>query len=182
VRYFTTPESPAAKETASADCSNASNAKPEDKLAALQDSYLRTLADMEYLRQRTRREVDSAGQFAIQRFAKDIIGVADVLETALGQSGNQTTANAVGADDSSYKTLQQGLEMTLEELHKVLKAHGVTPIDPLHQRFDPNQHMAMYEVPAEDVEPGTVVSVQKKGYLLNGRVIRAAQVAVSKKE
>lgn len=71
--------------------------------------------------------------------------------------------------------------MTLEELRKVLKQHGVVPVEPMHQRFDPNLHMALFEVPSGEVEAGTVMGVQKKGYLLNGRVIRAAQVAVSRK-
>ena len=151
---------------------NGQTAQSEDRFAALQDSYLRALADMENLRTRTKKEVDSASQFAIQKFAKDVIGVADVLEMAVHQS-SATAATA--------EAMREGMEMTLEELRKVLKQHGIAPIDPLHQRFDPNQHMALYEVPSGEVEAGTVMTVQKKGYLLNGRVIRAAQVAVSRK-
>ena len=165
----------------------------DEKMTALQDSYLRALADMENLRNRTKREVESAGQFAIQKFAKDIITVADILEMALGRAPktdaevkvpNETRPDAPSANtnpSNELSALRQGMEMTLDELRKVLKTHGVTPIDPMHQRFDPNQHMALFEIPSDQVDSGTVLSVEKKGYLLNGRVIRAAQVAVSRK-
>jgi molecular chaperone GrpE len=73
------------------------------------------------------------------------------------------------------------MEMTLEEFKKGMSKHGVSVVDPLHQKFDPNLHMALVEVERPDLEPGTVVHVEKKGYLLNGRVIRAATVAISKK-
>lgn len=194
------------------------SASAEDKLSQLQDSYLRCLADMENLRQRTRREVDSASVFAIQKFCKDVIGVADVLELALGSmKGDARTAallrgdvegeseaenaaelqESTGKADSSLpsqatdlnavelehrlRDLAMGLSLTLSELLKVFAKHGVVPIDPLHQRFDPNVHMALYEIPRKDLAAGIVVSVQKKGYLLNERVIRPASVGVSKK-
>ena len=188
-------EAPAASSTAP---QNGSEPTADAKLAALQDSYLRVLADMENLRTRTKKEVEAAGQFSIQKFAKDIVSVADVLEMALASgSGRKPVdaekdippaddapaagATATAADGAATGDVLAGLQMTLDELHAVFRRHGLTPIDPLHQRFDPNQHMALYEVPAAHLEPGVVVSVQKKGYLLNGRVIRAAQVAVSKK-
>ena len=175
--------------------SETASPQKDEKMTALQDSYLRALADMENLRNRTKREVESAGQFAIQKFAKDIITVADILEMALGRAPktdaevkvpNETRPDAplmrdTDSSSNELSALRQGMEMTLDELRKVLKTHGVTPIDPLHQRFDPNQHMALFEIPSDQVDSGTVLSVEKKGYLLNGRVIRAAQVAVSRK-
>jgi molecular chaperone GrpE len=190
----------------------------ETKIAELQDSYLRCLAEMENVRQRTRREVESASVFAIQKFCRDVIGVADVLELALGavqgdprteallrgkineeaeaESAREVSDSAgVNAETARTETdlsaaeleqrlrdLATGLSMTLRELLSVFARHGVTPIDPLHQRFDPNFHMAMYEVPRTDIEPGTVVAVQKKGYVLNQRVVRPAAVGVSRKD
>lgn len=180
----------------------------DTKIAQLQDSYLRCLADMENLRQRTKKEVESASSFAIQKFCKDIVSVADVLELALGSVKNDPRtakllhghAEAVeevdtpsDAVDSAMqmskeelahrlKDLSVGLSMTLSELVKVFARHGVTSIDPLHQKFDPNFHMALYEVNNPELDVGTVVAVQKKGYLLNHRVIRPASVGVSKKD
>lgn len=181
------------------------------KLAQLQDSYLRCLADMENLRQRTKKEVESASQFAIQKFCKDVIGVADVLELALGSvKGDERVKALLGGSKDSIeesdtpndseeaaikaamslskeelvrrlKDLSVGLAMTLSELVKVFSKHGLIAVDPIHQKFDPNYHMALYEVPNPELEAGTVVAVQKKGYLLNHRVIRPASVGVSKK-
>lgn len=183
----------------------------DTKIAQLQDSYLRCLADMENLRQRTKKEVDSASSFAIQKFCKDIVSVADVLELALGSVKNDPRTckllkglvdEGEAADtpsDSSeiiesvmklskeelanrLKDLSVGLSLTLSEMIKVFARHGITAIDPLHQKFDPNYHMALYEVENPELDVGTVVSVQKKGYLLNHRVIRPANVGVSKKD
>lgn len=203
--------------------SNTSDAKPETeatdkkeieerdaKITQLQDSYLRCLADMENLRQRTKKEVEAASSFAIQKFCKDIVSVADVLELALGSVKNDPrTAKLLKGEEAAVeevdtpsdaseiesamqmskeelahrlKDLSVGLSMTLSELVKVFARHGVTAIDPLHQKFDPNLHMALYEVNNPELEIGTVVSVQKKGYLLNHRVIRPANVGVSKKD
>jgi molecular chaperone GrpE len=195
----------------SSDTATRSADTAEAKIAQLQDSYLRCLADMENLRTRTRKEVESASSFAIQKFCKDVVGVADVLELALGSvrgdpktaallAGKEAaTGEADTPDDSStaalnaamslskedlvhrLKDLSIGLSMTLSELVSVFLKHGLTPVDPIHQKFDPNFHMALFEVPSAEHEAGTVLSVQKKGYLLNHRVIRPAAVGVSKK-
>ena len=202
------------KEASSSTTENVSGNKEieerENKINQLQDSYLRCLADMENLRQRTKKEVESASSFAIQKFCKDIVNVADVLELALGSVKNDPRTakllkgeeKEVGEDDTPsdaselestmqmskeelahrLKDLSVGLSMTLSEMIKVFARHGVTAIDPLHQKFDPNFHLALYEVNNPDLEAGTVVAVQKKGYLLNHRVIRPANVGVSKKE
>lgn len=153
---------------------------------------------MENLRQRTKREVEAASHFAIQRFCKDIISIADVLEMALsasstggsggpGELTNDSLPPAAATTSQTPSPQRQlgdmltGLQMTLEELHRVFGRHGVTPIVPLHQRFDPNLHNALYEVPTAEAEPGTIVAVQKKGYLLHQRVIRPADVGVARK-
>lgn len=156
---------------------------------------------MENLRARTKREVEQGQAFAIQKFAKDVCGVADVLEMALKsvdpkhpllttpqaeRAGPQSDEDAqstpvISKSDAALADLVQGLSMTLEELHRVFRQHGITIIDPLHQRFDPNQHNALFELdPPAGVEPGTVLSVQKKGYLLHQRVLRAADVGVAR--
>lgn len=174
----------------------------DTKIKELSDNYLLVLADMENLRNRTKREVENASQFAIAKFSKDIISVADVLEMALksvdpehplltgvaaekAQPDNDAEsvldANRKFGLDTKLGQLVQGIEMTIDEVRKVLRKHGVTPIEPLHQPFDPNLHNALFQVPTEDVTPGTVVSVIKRGYVLHQRVLRAADVGVSKK-
>lgn len=187
---------------------NGSVQESDAKIAQMQDSYLRCLVDMENLRQRTKKEVESATSFAIQKFCKDIVSVADVLELAIGSVKNDPrTAKLLEGQEEAIeeadtpsdavdtamqlskeelaqrlKDLSVGLSMTLAELIKVFARHGVISIDPLHQKFDPNFHMAMYEVKNPELDIGTVVAVQKKGYLLNHRVIRPASVGVSKKD
>lgn len=207
VRCYTTgPE----KEESSASMEKKDIDDRDTKIAQLQDSYLRCLADMENLRQRTKKEVDSASSFAIQKFCKDIVSVADVLELALGIVKNDPrtakllkgveevveevdtpsdaseidSAMQLSKEELAYrlKDLSVGLSMTLSEMIKVFARHGVTAVDPLHQKFDPNFHMALYEVNNPDLDVGTVIAVQKKGYLLNHRVIRPANVGVSKKD
>ncbi len=170
----------------------------DEKIRELSDSYLRLLADMENLRNRTKREVESASQFAITKFSKDIISVADVLEMALKsvdpnhplltgpaaekpQTDNDSESVPKTLETSEFDQLIQGIEMTLEEVRKVLKKHGIVPIEPLHQPFDPNLHNALFQVPTDEVAPGVVVSVTNRGYILHQRVLRAADVGVSKK-
>lgn len=170
-------------EESSQKATSATAEEHEKKFIEIQDLYLRSLADMENLRNRTKREIEAAHQFAIQKFVKDLVPVADVLETAISQtttSSSQPSENGNEAP-SLIQGVVQGMEMTLQEFKKVMGNHGVSVVDPLHQKFDPNVHMALVEVDRPDLEPGTVVYVEKKGYLLNGRVIRAATVAISKK-
>lgn len=174
-------------------------AEKEVKIKEINDGYLRCLADMENLRQRTKKEVEAASQFAITKFSKDIISVADVLEMALKSVdpnhpllvGPQAEAEQADNDspsvpapngaDGKYAQLVEGIEMTLEEVRKVLAKHGIVPIEPLHQPFDPNLHNALFQVPSAEIAPGTVVSVAKRGYVLHHRVLRAADVGVSRK-
>lgn len=172
-------------------------AEKDGKIAELKDSYLRLLADMENLRTRTRKETEAASQYAITKFSKDVIGVADVLEMALkavdpahplltgraaeqAQPADDAPAVPRAADTSPLGQLVLGIEMTLEETRKVLMKHGIVPIEPLHQPFDPHMHNALFQVPTAAVAPGTVVAVVKRGYSLHQRVLRAADVGVAK--
>lgn len=129
---------------------------------------------MENLRQRTKRDIEASSQFAIQRFAKDLIPVIDILEVAL-------SSKSTASSEKQLADLMTGLGMTVSELQRALSKHGVTAVDPLNQKFDPNVHNALFEVPYGDVEPGTVVNVQKKGYMLHHRCLRPADVGVSRK-
>ncbi len=144
--------------------------------AEAKDKMLRTLADMENLRKRTQREVADARTYGIAGFARDILDIADNLQRALDAVPPETKASA----DAGLKSLIEGVELTERSLHKTLEKHGVNKLDPVGEKFDPNLHQAMYEVPDSSVAPGTVVQVVQTGYTIGERVLRPALVAVSK--
>ena len=144
----------------------------------LNDKLLRTLADMENLRERTRRQAEAAEKFAIQGFCKDLLDVADNL-------GRAVSTVEVGEDADATKTaatlesLHEGVLMVEKQLASTLAKHGVEKYDPTGEPFDANDHMALFNVPlVEGAEAGTVAAVTKAGYRLHDRVIRAAEVGV----
>ena len=143
--------------------------------AELRDRLLRTLADMENLRRRTEREKADTARYAITNFARDVLTVGDNLKRTV----DHVPAEAA-AQDPALKTFLEGVELTERELLNVLERHGVTRIEPLGQRFDPNCHQAMYEVQNADVPEGTVVDVMQSGYAIGDRCLRPALVAVAK--
>jgi molecular chaperone GrpE len=144
--------------------------------ADLKDRLLRTLAEMENLRRRTEREVADSRQYAIANFARDLLTVADNMERAL----NTLSADFRDQADPVIKSHIEGVELTERELHKVMEKHGVKKFDPQGQKFDPNLHQAMLEVPDPSVPNGTVVQVMAPGYTIADRVLRPAMVGVSK--
>jgi molecular chaperone GrpE len=144
--------------------------------AELKDKLLRTLAEMENLRRRTEREVSDARLYGIASFARDILGIADNMHRALDAAGQELRGNT----DPSVKTLLEGLELNDRELLKVLEKNGVKRFDPQGQKFDPNLHQAMYEVPDASVPAGSVVQVIQPGYMIGERMLRPALVAVAK--
>ena len=144
----------------------------------LNDKLLRTLADMENLRERTRRQAEAAEKFAIQGFCKDLLDVADNL-------GRAVSTVEVGEDADATKTaatlesLHEGVLMVEKQLASTLAKHGVEKYDPTGEPFDANDHMALFNVPlVEGAEAGTVAAVTKAGYRLHDRVIGAAEVGV----
>lgn len=151
-------------------------AAAQQEAASLKDKLLRTLADMENLRRRTEREVADARVYGISSFARDILGVADNFRRALDAVGPDLRT----ASDSGIKALLEGVELTERELLKSLEKNGIRKIEPLGEKFDPNIHQAMYEVPDASVPAGSVVQVVQPGYLIGERVLRPAMVGVSK--
>lgn len=143
--------------------------------ADMRDKLLRTMADMENLRRRTEREKDDTARYAISNFARDVLTIGDNLRRVV----EHVPADAA-AQDPALKSFLEGVELTERELLKMLEKHGVTKLEPLGQRFDPNQQQAMYEVPTTEVPEGTVVEVMQAGYTIGDRVLRPALVAVSK--
>ena len=144
--------------------------------ADLKDRLLRTLADMENLRRRTDREVADARVYGVTNFARDILAVADNMERAMKALDDEIREKA----DAGVKALLDGVELTERELIKVMEKHGVKKIEPLGQKFDPNLHQAMFEIPDTSVPAGTVVQIMQPGYTIGERVLRPALVGVSK--
>lgn len=161
-----------ANETASAD--PAAAAAREN--AELKDKLLRTLAEMENLRRRTEREVADARMYGIANFARDVLGIADNMHRALEAARQELRGSA----DPGVKTLLEGLELIERELLKALEKNGVRKFEPQGEKFDPNLHQAMYEVPNAQEPAGTVVQVIQPGYMIGERILRPALVAVAK--
>jgi molecular chaperone GrpE len=143
--------------------------------AEMRDRLLRTTADMENLRRRTEREKTDTARYAITNFARDVLTVGDNLKRTI----DHVPAEAA-AQDPALKSFLEGVELTERELLNVLDRHGVTRIEPLGARFDPNCHQAMYEVQNPDVPEGTVVDVMQAGYVIGDRCLRPALVAIAK--
>jgi molecular chaperone GrpE len=159
---------PAAQLGADLDALLAENAEMRDRL-------LRTMADMENLRQRTEREKADTARYAISNFARDVLTVGDNLQRTI----DHVPAEA-SAQDPALKSFLEGVQLTERELLNVLERHGVTRIEPLGQKFDPHCHQAMYEVQKPEVPEGTVVEVMQSGYTIGDRCLRPALVAVAK--
>ncbi len=164
----------------------------EAKLTELEDKYRRALAEMENVRERGRRELQQVRNFAIQDFSKQLLEVADILRMALTSMPDPIVKEITSAQPSPkpddpkqhkhyLQELYQGVELTERELLRIFKKNGLEIIDPHHQKFDPDAHHALYEVVDTSLEPGKVAIVIKKGYSLNGRTLRPAQVGVVKK-
>ena len=144
--------------------------------AEARDKMLRTLAEMENLRKRTAREVADARTYGISGFARDVLDIADNLQRAL----DAVPAEAKAAADPGLKALIEGVELTERSLHNALEKNGVRKFDPAGEKFDPNVHQAMYEVPDPSVPAGTIAQVIQSGYMIGDRVLRPALVGVAK--
>jgi len=146
------------------------------ELAEARDKTLRTLAEMENLRQRTRREVADSKIYGITGFARDVLDIADNLQRAL----DAVPPEAKAAADPGLKALMEGVELTERSLLNALEKNGVKKFDPQGEKFDPNFQQAMYEVPDASVPSGTVVQVVQAGYTIGDRVLRPALVGIAK--
>ena len=142
----------------------------------LKDRALRVSADMENLRRRTARDVHDARAYAVANFARDMLSVSDNLRRAL----DAIPAEARNSGDAGFTSLIDGVEMTERAMLTALERHGVKKLAPEGERFDPNFHQAMFEVPNPDVPANTVVQVVQHGYSIGERVLRPAMVGVAK--
>jgi len=140
--------------------------------AELQDKHLRAVAEAQNIRRRAQQDIEKERKFGIERFARDVLSVADNLGRAL---------SALPAEvDPAVKNVIVGVQATERELQAVLERHGVSRIESVGKPFNADLHQAMMEVEDPSVPAGTVVQEMIPGYLLAGRLLRAAMVAVSK--
>lgn len=148
----------------------------EARVKELQEQVLRSQAEMQNVRRRAEIDVEKARKFALERFVKELLPVADSLEKAVESTENQKSTDEV------VTNIREGVEMTLDLFMKSLGKFNVEPLNPVGEPFDPQLHEAMSMVPAPDAEPNSVVAVMQKGYTLNGRLVRPAMVMVAKAE
>lgn len=145
----------------------------KDEAADFKDKYVRSLAENENVRRRAKKQLEDSKLYAIQSFCKDLLEVADILEKA-----TESVLKEELSKSSHLKSLFDGLTMTETQLQKVFTNHGLEKVHPLNEKFDPNFHEALFQLPGE--VSGTVAVVQKTGYRLHGRPLRAALVGVVK--
>jgi molecular chaperone GrpE len=141
----------------------------------LKDRVLRTLADMENLRRRTEKEVADAKSYGVTNIARDMIAFADNLRRAI----ESVPAEAREAE-ANLKTLVEGLELTERDFISRLARHGVKKLEPQGQKFDPNLHEALFEIPDPSVPNGTVMQVVESGYSIGERCLRPAKGGVAR--
>ena len=141
-----------------------------EQVGAERERALRTRAEMENLQKRAARDVENAHKYALQGFVGELLPIMDSLQLGLAAAG----------DTEAVRDLREGMALTLKMFNAALEKFGVKVIDPLDEKFNPEQHEAVSMQEAEGRESGTVISVMQKGYELNGRLIRAATVMVAK--
>ena len=144
--------------------------------ADLRDKFLRLAAEMDNLRRRTEREVKDAKAYSVSGFARDMLAVSDNLRRALETIPAELKANA----DAAITGVIEGVDMTERSMLSALERHGIRKIDAEGEKFDPNFHQAMFEIPNTAVPNNTVVQVVQAGFTIGDRVLRPAMVGVAK--
>jgi molecular chaperone GrpE len=144
----------------------------QSEIGALKDQILRAQAEAENVRRRAQRDVENAHKFALEKFCGELLPVIDSLEKAVDVARKAENADAAA--------IAEGVELSLRMFLGVMNKAGVEQVDPLGEPFDPQRHEAMAMIPNPHAEPNSVMDVMQKGYLLNGRLVRAAMVVVSK--
>lgn len=156
------------------DDGNANIDKLLAEIQSLKEQVLRYAADAENTKRRAEREMNDARAYAITKFARDLLGAADIFDRAMAAAPTEV--------DGPMKNFIVGVEMTAKELQGAFDRNGLKRIEPAKgEKFDPHKHQAMMEQPGTDVEPGGVIQVMQPGYELLGRLVRPAMVVVAAK-
>ena len=144
-------------------------AQAEERAKSNRDQYLRAMAEIENVRKRSQREVESASRYGIEKLAVELLPVKDSLQLAVENAGR-----------ADARSLAEGQEATLKLLSKAFEKLGIIELNPVGRPFDPAQHEALTAQESATAEPNSVLQVIQKGYELNGRLLRPARVIVSK--
>ena len=150
----------------------------QDEVASLKDQRLRALAEAENIRRRAEKEKADANQYAVTKFARDMLGIADNFARALAA----VPADVRAAADPQVKAVLDGVEATDRQLIQTLERYGVKAVDTSDGKFDPNLHQAIAEVPGNGKPPGSIVDVVQSGFMIGERLLRPAMVTVAKKD
>lgn len=143
----------------------------ESKVSEQKDSVMRAIADADNARKRAQGEIDKARKFALEKFAGELLPVADNLERAL---------QVANPEDEAIKPIVDGVELTLKSFISTIEKFGMKVIDPQGQPFNPEQHQAMSMQENAELPANTVLAVMQKGYEINGRLLRPAMVMVTR--
>jgi len=139
-------------------------------LAEYRDQSLRAQAELENFRKRTARDVENAHKYALDRFIAELLPVVDSID--LGVDASVTTGDIEG--------LREGMKLTRKKFLDTLEKFGVKALDPQGEKFNPDRHEAISTQEVDGAEPGTIITVMQKGYVLNGRLVRPAMVVVAR--
>ena len=148
-------------------------AAAEERAGIAEERVLHALADLENTRKRARREVESARRFGVESLARSLLAVVDNLDRAL------EFMESAQKLDQATRSIVEGVELTRKSLLAALNSSGIEPVDPKNELFDPALHNAMTMIPNTGKEPGVIVEVLRKGYTLQGRLLREAEVVVA---
>ncbi|HJS45557.1 MAG TPA: nucleotide exchange factor GrpE [Rhizomicrobium sp.] len=148
------------------------------EVESLKDQRLRALAEAENIRRRAEKEKNEASQYAVTKFARDMLGIADNFARALAA----VPADVRAAADPQVQAVLDGVEATDRQLLQTLERYGVKAVDTSDGKFDPNLHQAIAEVPAGGKPPGSIVDVVQSGFMIGDRLLRPAMVTVAKKD
>lgn len=143
----------------------------ESQVVDQKDSVMRAIANADNARKRAEGEIDKARKFALERFAGELLPVADNLERAI---------QVADATNEAIKPIVDGVELTLKSFNSTLEKFGMKVLNPQGETFNPVQHQAMSMQESTELAPNTVMAVMQKGYELNGRLLRPAMVMVSR--
>lgn len=134
------------------------------------DRYLRSQSELENVKRRTDRDLQNAHKYALEKFIKELLPVMDSLDLGI---------QAATSDAAEVVKLREGAELTMKQFHQVLERFNVSVLDPVGQRFNPEEHMAMAMQAVAGAEPNTVLKVIQKGYSLHERLLRPAMVIIA---
>ena len=150
---------------------------PEEKIKELEDKLTRTFAEMENQRRRFEKEKDDAFDYGGFSFAKEALNLIDNLE----RSKQILESDEALKDTEALKRTLEHFEIISKDMVSIFLKNGITPVNSIGKKLDPNQHQAMMEIDDNEKEPGSIVQEIQKGFMMKDRLLRPSLVGVSKK-